>query len=104
MADQPSTILSLPLVAHTRAIQFEIAAGTATPPSRNATPSLTALSAALRMDDFNIGGPRKIPDIERQNLRNLVGFHGGDKPRIVHLNASDRVSDNQLPPALNDLH
>jgi hypothetical protein len=56
------------------------------------------------VDNLNIGKSRKVFDIERHDLRNSVGFHRGDKPRIVHLNTSDRMRDHQLPPILNNLH
>lgn len=44
------------------------------------------------MNDFNVGEPRKTSDIECHDLRNIVGFHRSDKPRIVHLNTPNGMS------------
>jgi hypothetical protein len=37
------------------------------------------------VDNFNIGEARKVFDVECYDPRNIVGFHRGDKPRIVRL-------------------
>jgi len=39
------------------------------------------------MEGRDAGVPREIPIIERQQLRDTVRQHRGDKPGVVHLDA-----------------
>jgi hypothetical protein len=51
-----------------------------------------------RMDDRDVGVPREVPIVEREQLWNAVRQHCRDKPGIMHLNARYRARDNQPAP------
>lgn len=55
---------------------------------------------ARRSDRDDAGVAGEIAPVERQDVGNPVYLHEGDEPGVVHLNAPDRVGDDQPPLGL----
>ncbi len=52
------------------------------------------------MNGFNLRETREISDVECYDLRDAVGFHHGDKARVVDLNADHAVGNQERFPGL----
>jgi len=60
------------------------------------------LGQLKRMDSFDLVEARETFCVEGQDTLYVVDVHGGNKPRIMHLNPGDAIVHQQTTPFLVD--